>query len=160
MAVKPTYEELEKRIQELERTEFQLKQSEEKIQEQYRFLKTLFDVIPFPFYLKDRNAKYLGCSPSYAEIIGMKTEEVVGKRAEDIFPDDIAAKHNKRDQDLFRNPGKQVYEYRFRYADGSMHDNIVSKATFNDTNESVEKGSKSLATFKFQRDRHYHPPAI
>ena len=29
-----------------------------------------------------------------------------------------------------------------------------------DRNESVEKGSKSLATFKFQRDRHYHPAAI
>ena len=110
------------------------KRAEERIQEQYRFLKTLFDAIPFPFYLKDTNAKYLGCSPSYAEIIGVNTEEVVGKRAEDIFSDDIAAIHNQADQDLFQNPGTQVYEYRLKYADGSLHSNIVSKATYNDDN--------------------------
>ena len=110
------------------------KRAEKKIQEQYRFLKTLFDAMPFPFYLKDINAKYLGCSPSYAEIIGVNTEEVVGKRAEDIFSDDIAAIHNQADQDLFQNPGTQVYEYRLKYADGSLHDIIVSKATYYDDN--------------------------
>ncbi|MFC1798738.1 PAS domain S-box protein [Thermodesulfobacteriota bacterium] len=108
------------------------KHAEDKIQEQYRFLKTLFDVIPFPFYNKDKDSRYLGCSPSYAEIIGFRPEDITGKRAEDIFPDDISAIHNKTDQDLFQNPGTQVYEYRLEYADGTMHDHIVSKATYQD----------------------------
>ena len=120
-------EQLKKEIKERE-------QAEEKIQEQYRFLKTLFDAIPFPFFLKDNDTKYLGCSPSYAEIFGVNTEEIVGKRSGDIFSDDIAVVHNQMDQELFQNPGTQVYEYRFKYADGSLHDKIVSKATYNDDN--------------------------
>jgi PAS domain S-box-containing protein len=104
----------------------------EKIQKQYRFLETFFDAIPFPFFLKDIDTKYLGCSPSYAEIFGLDTEEIVGKRSEDIFSKDIASVHNQADRELFKNPGTQIYEYQFKHADGSLHDKIVSKATYND----------------------------
>jgi PAS domain S-box-containing protein len=96
------------------------------------FLQTLIDTIPSSIFYKDSRGVYQGCNKAYEVFLGLKKEDIVGKTLHEIFPKDLADKYEEMDTDLFRNRGKQVYEWQIPTADGTKRDVIFSKATFND----------------------------
>lgn len=96
------------------------------------FLQTLLDTIPSSIFYKDAHGVYLGCNRAYEAFLGIKKESIIGKTLHEIFPKDLADKYTEMDSDLFRNPGKQVYEWQMSAVDGSRRDVIFSKATFHD----------------------------
>jgi two-component system, cell cycle sensor histidine kinase and response regulator CckA len=59
MTVKPTYEELEKRVQELERIESKYKSSKEALQESENLFKMLYEKAPLGYQSLDENGHFL-----------------------------------------------------------------------------------------------------
>jgi len=108
------------------------KQMENALKQNVLFLQNLIDSIPTPVYYKDVSGKYVGCNRAFADYLGYPLEEIPGKTAQDLYPEELAGKYMEMDAILFNKPGAQVYEAKVRYADGSFHDVIFNKATYND----------------------------
>lgn len=93
------------------------------------FLELLIDTIPNPVFYKNKDGIYEHCNQEFAQIIlGIPKEKIVGKSLFDIpeyIPLELAKIYKEKDDALFKNPGKQVYE-----ADVKCSDNIVRKFRF------------------------------
>jgi PAS domain S-box-containing protein len=113
------------------------KATEQELKGMLNFFQTLMDTIPGSIFYKDSRGVYQGCNKAYETFLGLTKEEIVGKTLHEIFPRDLADKYNEMDQELFTNPGKQVYEWQISAADGTRHDVIFSKATFRDRDGAV-----------------------
>ncbi len=90
----------------------------------------VIETLPAPVFYKDAAGKYLGCNSAFASFVGRSKEELVGKGVFELFEPDMAQIYFNADQELFAAGGKQVYEARVRYADGSVHDVLFHKAVF------------------------------
>ncbi len=104
--------------------------AEEALQQQYAFLQKLMDSIPNPMFYKDTAGIYRGCNIAFEKFMGLDKTAIIGKNVFDTSPLELASVYNKKDLDLFANPGVQVYEYYLRYADGAYHNVVFNKATF------------------------------
>jgi PAS domain S-box-containing protein len=129
MVTKPTYEDLEQRIKELERKRGEHKQVEAELGQQKDFLNTLLETIPNPVFYKDASGRYTGCNRAFEEFIGKKRSTIIGKTVYDLGPKAIAEKYFEMDMALFDQPGKQHYEWKIKSANGRLHDVIFDKAT-------------------------------
>lgn len=108
---------------------------DEYLRGQLLFLQTLIDTIPSPIFYKNIDGRYLGCNRTFENAIGLSREELVGKTVYDLAPRELAEKYFEMDSALFREPGVQCYETSVKYADGSTHEVIFNKATFEGSDE-------------------------
>jgi two-component system, cell cycle sensor histidine kinase and response regulator CckA len=92
--------------------------------------RTLLDAIPGPVFYKDAQGVYLGCNKAFEMYIGRSRDEIVGRTAFDLFPEELAKTYHEADYDLFRRPGVQCYEARVLFAEGTLRDVMFYKATF------------------------------
>lgn len=110
------------------------KREQKELQNNLRFLETMINTIPSPIFVKDRQGRYSGCNDSFArQIIGLPKESIIGKSVYELpetIPSDLADRYDEQDQELFREPGIQVYETQAQCADGVRRDFLFSKATF------------------------------
>ncbi|MBW2249817.1 MAG: PAS domain S-box protein [Deltaproteobacteria bacterium] len=79
MAEKPTYEELEKRVHELEGAEFERKQAEKKLRKEMNFSQTLLQASAAFYVAISAEGKTIMINGTMLHAIGYKKEEVVGK---------------------------------------------------------------------------------
>ncbi len=116
-------------------------QKRKKIEDSFRensiFLQVLINSIPSPFFYKDEKGLYINCNEAFEKYVGMTKDQIIGKSVFDLWPGDFADTYFEADKDLFLSGGTQVYETRIKYADGSLHNVIVNKAT-------VQKADGSL----------------
>ncbi len=104
MAEKPTYEELEQRIQEFEQAEFKRKRTEKELQESEERYRSLVELFPEAI-LVHQDWKIVYINPEGAKIFGAKdSEEIIGTSLFDYFPSDY--------HELVRKRTKQVYDKR------------------------------------------------
>ncbi len=113
------------------------KKAEEKLRRQAEFISHLINSMPYPVYYKDADGKYLGCNQAFREYLGVGDREVIGKTVFEVAPPGLAEIYHKADQELFANPGIQVYESVARTAGGSDRPVIFHKATFNNPDGST-----------------------
>lgn len=113
------------------------KLAKDRLTNQMEFLASLLNAIPNPVFYKDLNGKYIGCNRAFEEFIGKSKEEFMGKTAYDMVPSEIADKYMEKDEELFKNPGIQVYEWKVPRPDGTEREVIFSKATFTDSHGGV-----------------------
>lgn len=99
--------------------------------DQLRFIERLIDTIPSPIYYKDERGLYLGCNTAFERYTGVPRDELIGRSVYDIVPQELATQYTEDDEDLFNKPGTQTYETVAQYADGTRHEVIIHKATFN-----------------------------
>jgi PAS domain S-box-containing protein len=76
MAKKPTYKELEKRVHELERSEFERKQTEEALRESDEQYRTIGETVPYGVWLTDATGYCTYVSKSFLELVDMTMEQV------------------------------------------------------------------------------------
>ena len=95
-------------------------------------LRVILDAIPAPIFYKDANGIYRGCNKAFEAYLGKLREEIVGKDVYELSPKELADVYKKADDALFASRGAQIYEARVRYADGTFHDVMFHKATFDD----------------------------
>lgn len=106
------------------------KRVEEALRRELTFEQVLIDALPIPVFFKGRDGRYLGCNAKFAEAMGLPIAAIVGRTVHDLMPPDKAAEYATRDQDLFANPGIQVYETTMRWGDGGIRRLNVVKGTY------------------------------
>lgn len=103
-----------------------------------QFSQQLIDTIPSPVFYKNVNGLHMGCNVAFEEQMGLTREEVTGRTVHELFPGVVADKYFAMDQQLFKNPGTQVYETSFPHADGTLHDAIFHNATYHNCDGTVD----------------------
>lgn len=123
---------LKNTIQRLRQEILENQLAQKSLLEQQSFLNTLIETIPIPVFYKDIWKRYLGCNKAFEHLTGKPRSEIIGKTVFDFGPKEIAEKYDKKDRELFENPGTQQYEWKFQKSGGEERTVIFQKATFTD----------------------------
>jgi len=111
------------------------KRSEVALQESVSFSESLLQTMPVPVFHKDTEGRYTGCNNAFAEFIGKRKADIIGKTVFEIAPQPQSETYRDHDLDLLAaEEGVQVYESNVKHADGSLHDVIFHKARLNGSN--------------------------
>ncbi len=141
---KPTYEELEKRVKELEKEAVEHKRAEEALRESEERYRDLYDNAPVMYHTIDTKGIVLECNQTEADMLGYSKEEIIGKP--------IYAFETKEYQDLAPHAlregmekGHVVGERRFVRKDGTIIDTAFEgTAIYDDSGQVV--GFRSTVT--------------
>jgi PAS domain S-box-containing protein len=88
MTAKPSYEELEKRVQELEKIESKYKYSKQALQENDSLFKMLYEKAPLGYQSLDENGHFIVVNQTWLDTLGYAREDVIGKSfANFLHPD-------------------------------------------------------------------------
>ncbi len=120
MIKKPSYEELEKRIQELEQAEYSRKQSEEKLLRSYDLMDYIISHARSAIAIFDRDLKYIYVSKRYLKDYKIKTQNIIGKHHYDVFSD-LPEKWKDVHQRSLTGEVVSAEEDPYYRADGSVH---------------------------------------
>jgi two-component system, cell cycle sensor histidine kinase and response regulator CckA len=113
------------------------RQAQEAIQESLRLRQQILDTIPSPIFYKGIDGRYQGVNQAFLQFYDKTLEQVLGKTVHEVFPKEIADKYLRMDQDLFKHPGIQVYEFHNYDAHGQRRDISLRKATFANKDGSI-----------------------
>ncbi|MEN8258014.1 MAG: PAS domain-containing protein [Thermodesulfobacteriota bacterium] len=108
----------------------QQQKTEQQLSAALDFQQHLLDTIPVPIFYKDSDYVYTGCNQSFMDFFGLTKEEIIGKSVYDLAPQDLAEVYQEKDEDLFKKPGVQVYEFEVKHVDKGMRHVIFNKASF------------------------------
>nr|WP_320160279.1 PAS domain S-box protein [uncultured Methanoregula sp.] len=114
------------------------RKAQDVLEDRERFLNRLLETISNPIFYKDKNGFFLGCNSSFEKYLGLRKDQIIGKTVYDIAPKELADIYFRKDSELFASPGTQIYESQVRYADGTVHDVIFTKSTFNGRDGRIE----------------------
>jgi len=115
----------------------QLQQRSDDLTRQLSLLQQLIESIPGPLFYKDAQGRYLGCNQAFADLIGKRAPDILGKMPQDVAPSALAQRYTTADQQLLDHPGRQVYESQVCAASGELRDVVFHKATFHNPDASV-----------------------
>ncbi len=140
--MKLTYEELEKKVDALEQQIQCMAQLESAIKNHKHFLDILFDTIPNPVFYKDTKGFYKRANNAFSKtILGLEKEDIVGRSLfslPEVIPYELALLYEAKDNELFNNPGLQIYNGNVKCADGITRTYNFNKATVkNEFNEVI-----------------------
>jgi len=88
MKEKPTYEELERRVQELESIESELQHFKEEGRARESLFKSLYEKAPLGYQSLDENGRFIVVNHAWLETLGYTQEEVIGKSFADFLHPD------------------------------------------------------------------------
>ncbi len=104
------------------------------------FIESLFDSMPGVVYcVKDRDGRYQTVNQAFVERLDVDTKsDVVGKKADDFFPHDLASVYASQDAYVF-SKGLPIQDQleRITHRDGSMGWFLASKFPIMDNHENV-----------------------
>lgn len=104
---------------------------------QKAFMERLIETIPAPVFYKDRKGIYLGCNKAFEKISGRDRKDIIGKTVYELGPREVAEVYAEKDEELFNNPGTQVYDWQIRKPGGETYFVVFHKSTFYDENGEV-----------------------
>jgi PAS domain S-box-containing protein len=109
------------------------KRVEKVLREQTKRLSTLIETVPNPLFYKDFEGKYTGCNQAFEGFTGRSRLDVVGRTMYEMgIPVEVADMHKEKDDELYRNPGSQIYECVAENSVGEPRNVIVYKAALLD----------------------------
>lgn len=123
------------------------KEMEDNLSLERDFLQGLLDNLPDAMYFKDCNNKIIKVNKFYAQGVGLKPEEIVGKTDFDFFPS-IQAEQMSRDDNYVLSTGKPIIGKieRTLLPDGTWNQAITTKVPMWD------KSGKIIGTMGITRD--------
>ncbi len=121
------------------------------IDEQGKPLIELLDLLPMPVFYKNREGIYLGCNKAFERAINLSKEEVIGKTVFQVSSEPLAKIHFEKDNELFDNPGIQIYDGKLTLRNGDSSIFRYHKATF--TNEKGEVTGIIGAAFNIKQEK-------
>ncbi len=113
------------------------KEAEAALHRSTRLLETIIDAIAAPVFYKDRQGVYLGCNAAFADVLGLKRKDIIGKTAFEIAPLELAKVYHDSDVALMESGNPQVYEAEVVRADDSRSRFMFHEAPFRDQDGSV-----------------------
>ena len=136
--VKPSYEDLENRILELESA---LSKSHNEnasslhFPSQENLIKNIVHTTPNIFVIKDLNSVYIEVNNSFCEFLGMSEKDIIGKTDNDFFPKDEAQKYIDEDIEVISGKPHEKYEWEVMGSAGLKWLKVV-KTLIYDENDS------------------------
>ena len=123
MAKKPTYEELEQKIRELEKVEIQHKGTEEALRESEKKFRDLYDNAPNAYFsINASDGSILRCNNSAVNLLGYDKESMIGMKVSDLYAD--TPHGNLKAQEVFkrfkRGESIQDEELQMEHKNGSL----------------------------------------
>ncbi len=137
MAEKPTYQELQKRINNLMAERSRFAKIEAQLKKGLRFTESLLSAIPTAIFFKDAQGRYQGCNPAFSEIMGVTAQELRGKTVQELWPSEHAEVYHQKDLELMEHPTRQVYEFKVKDKNGTIRPVIFYKNVFLDEHDNV-----------------------
>ena len=120
MDQKPTYEELEKRVQELESAESERKRVSKALQDSETRLRLLYERAPLGYQSLDENGCFIEVNKAWLDTLGYSREEVIGKSFGDFLHPDWAD-HFKENFPRFKAVGEILgVEFEMVRKDGTI----------------------------------------
>jgi len=118
MTRKPTYEELERRVKELEKEAGKRKEAEEELRKYQFMIESAHDAI----FFKDLGSRYITANDKTLGVFGLSREDVIGKNDYELMPDQKEAKKNVHDDQIVFKSGKpkEVFKH-MTGADGKKY---------------------------------------
>ena len=152
MAEKPTYEELEQRIKELEKETAELKQEvpsrkahedleslDEQLKKKHAELEVIFKAIPDAVVFADLNRNITKINPGFTRLFGYEPEEIYEKKTKVLFTKE---EKFKKQGEIRHNPDAremyQPYEIDYRKKNGDIfHSETVGTPVRNEQGEAI-----------------------
>jgi len=99
----------------------------------------IINSIPDPIFVKDRAHRWVLLNEAHAQMIGIPTEEMLGKTDHDYFPKDQADVFWAKDEVVFESGGENVNEELWTDSKGIEHVIVTKKNLYID-----DKGNKFI----------------
>lgn len=122
MPQKPSYEELEQKIRDLE----------ERIEQNLQFLNDILNYIPDLIFVKDQQHRWVLLNDAFCSALGHSREELIGKTDYDFHTKEQADIFWEKDDLVFDTEGVNVNEEVYTDPQGNMRTILTSKAAFRD----------------------------
>jgi PAS domain S-box-containing protein len=110
MAVKPTYEELEQRIEALEKEAKKLTRTEEELKRKITELNSFINNVPAMAWLKDTESRFIAVNMEFGEAVGMNPESLINQTCEVCFGKEEAKKFREDDQRVMKSTRRMIIE--------------------------------------------------
>jgi len=94
------------------------KDLERQVNERTREISGILRYTPAVVYIKDKEGKYLMVNSRYEELFGIRTEDIRGKTAHDIFPKELADQFQADDLQVFNERRASQVEEQVPLEDG------------------------------------------
>jgi PAS domain S-box-containing protein len=107
------------------------------IRSQLALRDALIDTLPGPVFAKSVDGGFLTVNRAFEQALGLSRDSLVGKTSFDFNRSDLASLHIEADRKVLLDGVPQTYEAPIRFADGSLHRMLFSKARFLDADGSV-----------------------
>ncbi len=65
--------------------------------------------MPHPFFVKDRDSRYVYCNELFANMLGLRSESILGKHDPDIHPPSLAELFCRQDQEVLQSGVAKTY---------------------------------------------------
>ncbi len=110
------------------------KMAHDAVEANLKLLQTLIDTINSPIFYKNTDGVYLGCNYAFANLLlGLPKDKIIGKTLSEIggdIPLEVIQDFDKKDRELFENPGSQIYERILKCTDNQAHTFQFNKSAF------------------------------
>lgn len=100
-------------------------------------LKTVLSNVGAAIYMKDSDRRFIYVNQKTCEILGMRYDEVVGKRDSELMPSEEAKRFEELDQVVLDSGERQVAEETFPDQTGRLRRYLSTKVPIKDDNGSV-----------------------
>lgn len=102
MTDKPTYEELQQRVKELENQIVEGKLAGEAQRESEERFRAIFETVKDSIFIKDRHLRYTLVNPTMEHLFGIPASQLLGKSDEELFGDEAGAHIREIDSCVLR----------------------------------------------------------
>lgn len=109
--------------------------SDLEIETRSALINTLLDSLPIAVFYKDTNGVYKGCNRGFEFITGKTRNEIIGKKASDLFETDDAKLYSEMDSGVTKSGNINKYSHkRMHHGKNEIRNFLITKATYFDIN--------------------------
>ena len=104
------------------------KRAEQELAYRLAFQRALLESIPYPMFVKDAHARFIGCNRAYEREFNTTADFLKGKTVLDLeyLPEADRRKFHSEDTEVIREAGRRSYELPIQYADSQTHTTLYS----------------------------------